>query len=332
MKTFSKVFIVSFLCFLLALYIGSSSYVKENHIKLESNVNHSGKKEIEKIIIEKIEVKPKDIEEYDNLKEAMEKSNRVNFLFMGLEDTRSDTIMFASFCPDTKKIDIINIPRDTYIHRKGYDGAEQRKINSIYREHGALGMKKTVSYILNEVPIHHVVTLDYEGVVKIVDGLGGVEVDVPFHMKYDDPTAKPPLKIDISPGKQVLDGKNSLGFIRYRKGNNNKGGYIDGDLGRIKAQQEFIKSFIAKASDNLITVVTKGFQHVKTDMSLFTSLSYGRKALGMGTEDFNISTLPGRAEFKKVGKKVLSYYIYDKEKINKALEEIYNVNSPNQSD
>ncbi|MFA7412447.1 MAG: LCP family protein [Tissierellaceae bacterium] len=330
MKTFSKVFALSFFCFLLALYIGSSSYIKAKDIRLESNVGQSGKKEIEKIIIDKIELKPKEIEEYTNIKEALEKSNRINFLFMGLEDTRTDTIIFASFCPDSKNVRLINIPRDTYIHRKGYDGAEQRKINSVYGEHGALGVKKTVSYILGEIPIHHVVTLDYEGVVKIVDGLGGVEIDVPFHMKYKDPTAKPPLNIDIVAGKQLLDGKKSLEFIRYRKGTGNKGGYIDGDLGRIKAQQEFIKSFIDKASENLITVVTKGFPHLKTDMSLFTSLSYGRKALGMGIDDFRIETLPGKAEFKKIGRKVLSYYIYDKEKISRVLEEIYNVKGPNQ--
>ena len=51
-----------------------------------------------------------------------------------MEDIRTDTIIFASFDPDTKKVNVISIPRDTYIHRKGYNIGEQRKINAIYGE------------------------------------------------------------------------------------------------------------------------------------------------------------------------------------------------------
>jgi LCP family protein required for cell wall assembly len=327
MRTFSKVFILSFICFLLAISIGSYSYVKEKDIKLETNIDNPIKEQfdVSKRIIEKLETKPKEPEIYSTLKEALEKSNRINFLVMGLEDVRTDTIIFASFCPDTKKVDLVNIPRDTYIHRVGYNTAEQRKINSIYGDHGIAGVRKAASYILDNVPIHHYVILNYEGVEKIVDGLGGVEVNVPFHMKYKDPTGKPPLEINILPGKQILDGKKSLEFLRFRKGNQNKGGYMDGDLGRIKAQQEFMSSFIGKATDNLLTVITKGFNHVKTDINLVDSLSYGRKAIGIGKEDFEMTTLPGKPEFRKISKKTLSYFIYDKKETTKLLEKIYNV-------
>lgn len=327
MKVFSKVFIVSFICFFLAIFIGSYSYVKEKDIDLKADIE-SGFYEkiyISKSIIKKLETQPKEPEIYSNLKEAIEKSERVNFIIMGMEDIRTDTIIFASFCPNTKKVSLMNIPRDTYIHRKGYDTAEQRKINSVFGDHGVLGVKKTVSYILEDVPVHHYVMLDYKGVEKIVDEIGGVEVDIPFNMKYKDPLATPPLNINISPGKQVLDGKTSLDFLRYRKENNNKGGYKDGDLGRIKAQQEFIQSFIGKSSDNALTVIRKGFSHVKTDVSLLDLLSYGKKALGMNKEDFEMITLPGNPEFKKVGKKVLSYYTYNKSETTKILEKIYNV-------
>ena len=81
-------------------------------------------------------------------------------------------------------------------------------------------------------------------------------MDVPFHMKYKDPTSNPPLDIDIRPGRQILDGEKALDFIRYRKGNN-KMGYVDGDLGRIRAQQEFLKAFLSKVKDNIITSLLK---------------------------------------------------------------------------
>lgn len=312
MKRFIKIFFISIICFSIAIVLGSYSYLKKDDMGIEKQIGGS-------LVV----TKAKEIESYDNLKEARERSNRKNILILGMEDVRTDTIILASFCPDGKKVDLINIPRDTYIHRKGYNDPTQRKINSIYQDHGVKGVKKTISYILEDIPIHHYIILNYKGVENIVDKLGGVEVEVPFHMKYEDPTAKPPVKIDIEAGKQILDGKKSLEFLRYRKGNNN--GYADGDLGRIRAQQEFIKSFIDKSSENMLTVITNGFSHVKTDISLIDSIAYGRKAMGMTKEDFNLYTLPGKSEFKKVNKRILSYYTYDKGETLKTIEEIYKI-------
>lgn len=312
MKKFIKVFIISIICFSIAILLGSYSYVKKQDIKLEYNIGGS-----------LYSNKPKETIDYKDLDEAIQKSKITNFLILGMEDVRTDTIILASFCPDSRKVDLINIPRDTYIHRKGYDDPTQRKINSIYQDHGVEGVKKTISYILEDIPIDHYIILDYKGVEEIINKLGGIEVDVPFHMQYEDPTAKPPLSIDIKPGKQLLDGKDSLKFLRYRKGKDNS--YIDGDLGRIKAQQDFITSFIDKSSENILTVITKGFSHVRTDISLIDSISYGRKAIGMTKEDFRFHTLPGKSEFKKVNKKVLSYYTYNKSGILEMIERVYNI-------
>jgi len=144
MRTFSKVFIISFICFFIAISIGSYSYIKEKNIEFEGNINIPlmDKMDISKTIVKKLETDTKEPEVYSNLKEAIEKSNRVNFVILGMEDVRTDTIIFASFCPDAKKVNLVNIPRDTYIHRKGYNTAEQRKINSVYGEHGVEELKK----------------------------------------------------------------------------------------------------------------------------------------------------------------------------------------------
>src|SRR5699024_6202399 len=154
--------------------------------------------------------------------------------------------------------------------------------------------------------------------------IGGVEVMVPFHMKYRDPTSKPPLNIDIKEGKQVLNGKQALDFLRYRKGNNNRG-YIDGDLGRIKAQQQFLKSFVNRTlSYRLRVVIKKGFDHVKTDMKLMEGLAYSKSAIGIKDDDFSFITLPGEGEFKRFNGKLLSYFTYDSFKTKRLLENIYN--------
>lgn len=321
MKTFLKIFIISFIVFVFASYLGGYSYIKKNNIVLENNVGFgfSESKDLKEEIFVKLESEPKEPKEFVSLSEAFENSSRINFLILGMEGKRSDTIIFASFDPDSKKIDLISIPRDTYIHRKGFDQAEERKINSIFIKHDVEGVQKTVSFILEDVPIHHYVLLDYEGVKKIVDVLGGVEVEVPFHMKYKDPTADPPLSIDIKEGKQLLYGKDALDFVRYRKG------YIDGDLGRIKAQQQFLTALSAKAKEKILTVFMKGFEYVKTDVSLFDTVSLGRKAIGIRSEDINFHTIPGKADYRKINKKVLSYYIYNSKDVKRQLEEIYNV-------
>lgn len=336
MKRFFKVFIVSFSFFFIAMGIGAYSYLRENNIKIKNNIGGGFYENLEidieleeKDKNEKQEEEEKEeLVEYDNLEEAIERSNRVNFLILGMEDVRTDTIILGSFCEDTKKINLINIPRDTYVHRKGYNRADQRKINSVYASNGVKGIEKAVSHILNDIPIHHHLTIDYKAVENIVDSVGGVEVNVPFKMSYRDPASNPPLVIDIPSGPQTLDGEKALQFIRYRKGINNEG-YIDGDIGRIKTQQGFLKSFIDKAMDNRIQIIREGLKHVKTDIGFIAALSYGRKVIGMNEDDVEITILPGKSEFKAINKKVLSYYIYNKEETSKLIENIYNVKQKN---
>lgn len=324
MKRNFKVFLFSLSLFLFAMAIGGYTYLRVNNIELENNIGGGFYEnfDIDKKKLNKIETKKEQVV-YDDLKQAIANSNRVNFLILGMEDVRTDTIIFASFCPDTKSLNLINIPRDTYIYRDGYNRADQRKINSVYGSKGVDGLKVEVSKIFN-VPIDYYVSLDYKAVENIVDNLGGIEVNVPIKMEYRDPTSKPPLLIDIPAGMQKLDGEKSLQFLRYRKGINNEG-YIDGDIGRIKAQQEFLKSFIGKASDNKTQLIKEGLKYIKTDISLLKAISYSKNAMGMDSEDFKVNILPGKAEFRKVNKELLSYYIYNQDELNELLKEIYNV-------
>lgn len=329
MRRFLKIFIVSFSFFFIAMGIGAYSYLRENDIKLENNLGWGFYEnlEIENTDIEKdIEINTEETEPiiYNSFKSAIKNSNRVNFLILGMEDVRTDTIILASFCEDTKKINLIHIPRDTYIRRDEYKRADQQKINSIYGINGISDLQKTVSYILKDLPIHHYLTIDYRGVENIVNDIGGVKVDVPFKMTYKDPSSKPPLIINIPAGEQLLDGEKALHFLRYRKGIDNKG-YIDGDLGRIRAQQSFLQSFIDKAMDNKIKVIREGYKYIKTDIGLLTAFTYARKASGMTTENIEIDILPGESRFKSINGTILSFYIRDDEGIIKLLNKIYNV-------
>jgi len=128
-----------------------------------------------------------------------------------------------------------------------------------------------------------------------VDAVGGVEVDVPFHMRYTDPYSDPPLDINIPEGKQIIDGDNAMEFLRFRK-TNYKGysGYAEGDLGRIEAQQGFVKAAIKKAlSFRLPKVVSEVYPYVETDFSLAEASSLAVSSVGLSADNVNFHTLPG---------------------------------------
>ncbi len=107
---------------------------------------------------------------------------------------------------------------------------------------------KTVKDLLG-VDVEYYVKVDYNIVKEFVTLVDGVAVDVPMDMEYSDPTADPPLYINLSKGYQTLDGGDqALQFLRFRKGN--KGGkpdLPDGDLGRIRSQQQFIEAAMEKS-------------------------------------------------------------------------------------
>lgn len=221
---------------------------------------------------------------------------------------------------------MISIPRDTYYHTNGYDKAELRKINAVYGRSKTEGVKKAVSEILGQVPVHHYIMIDYKGVAKVVDSIGGVEVNVPFHMEYNDPYDKPPLHIDIPKGKQTLYGEQAVKFLRFRHNNDMTVGYADGDLGRIRAQQEFIKSAIKKSlSLKIVNVVNAAFDHVKTDVKLTEALGYAGGLIGFDMENMSMTTLPGGGEDRTYGNQSLSFFIHDPVKIRELMMDIYNV-------
>jgi LCP family protein required for cell wall assembly len=235
-------------------------------------------------------------------------NDRINVLLLGLEHERSDTIMIASYDTESKKIDIISVPRDTYVDRDDFRNSANNKINSFYTVKGIDGLYDTIKSITG-ITIDKYVTVDYDGVRAAVDAVGGVEVDVPFHMKYYDPYSDPPLKIDIPEGNQVIYGDTAMEFLRFRKTNyDGYTGYANGDLGRIEAQQGFVKAAIKKAlTYKLPKVISEVYPYVETDISLAEATSLAISSLGLSSDDINFHTLPGNPETINS----ISFYIED---------------------
>ena len=249
--------------------------------------------------------------------------NRVNILIAGLEDVRTDTIILASYNIKTKKLDMISIPRDTYYYKEGFRSGFQYvanyKINAVYSGHGIEGLIRAVEDIVN-VPIHHYVTVTMSGAEKIVDAMGGVEFDVPFDMKYDDIYDSPPLHIDLKAGPQVLDGKNAVDFLRFRK--NNEGTISYGDIQRIEQQQNFLAAASKQAFGIRFPLVVKEvFDAVKTDVKLSEAITYATSTIGIKSENISFYTLPGNAEYMQG----VSFYMVNGIEMQKIIYGIYNI-------
>lgn len=283
LKHFLKVFFTSLICFALVI-VGGLFWINGQHGG--GNVDAT---DIFKIL-------------------SNDKDQRINVLVLGLENTRSDTIMVASYDAKNKAADVISIPRDTYVDRDGFVNSGNNKINSVYTVKGIEGLSEIILHITG-LKIDKYVTIDYDGVRAAVDAVGGVEVDVPFHMRYTDPYANPPLDINIEPGIQTIKGDRAMEFLRFRKTNySGYSGYSDGDLGRIEAQQGFVKAAIKKALTFRLPVVVKEvFPFVETDFSLTEATSLAMGSIGLSTENVNFHTIPGTTQTLNG----LSFYILD---------------------
>lgn len=233
----------------------------------------------------------------------------------GAEDTtsdplRTDTIILGRVNFDTGQIKILSIPRDTRVNING----SLDKINHAY----ALGGKdltiKTIEDFL-DIDIDHYIKVEMDMVQELVDIIGGVELDVSQRMYYSDPTAKPPLLIDLQPGVQVLDGQKSHDYLRFRS-------YPDGDVGRVKAQQYFMREFIKQTlkPSNLLKVdklVKAFYDNVETDLSLKDTLKYGWNAKKLDINNIKTFIIPGYDEYIDN----ISYWIYDPLETEKMVED-----------
>jgi LCP family protein required for cell wall assembly len=173
---------------------------------------------------------------------------------------------------------------------------------------------KSVHDVLGGVPINYYAVVDYDGVAKIVDSIGGVPVDIPFNMYYTD--RKQGLYIDLKAGDdQTLDGEHAVQFLRYRKG------YGNGDIGRVDAQQQFIKAAIKKSLGlNLPNVARTVVENVDSDIDIRAMLYLVSHVSGMGSDDLKSHMLPGVPETTNVG----SFWIAaDDYEVTKMMKEVY---------
>lgn len=119
--------------------------------------------------------------------------------------TNTDTIIYVDI--RGSELRMITIPRDLYLEDIGY------RINTVYHLRGADGLRNRVAGILG-VPIDYHVIIKLDIFENLVDALGGVEVNIPYHMRYTDNAGG--LYINFPPGPTHLNGADAGKFVRYR--------------------------------------------------------------------------------------------------------------------
>ena len=229
----------------------------------------------------------------DHKEELLVAKDKATIMIMGVDEReddvgRSDTLMVATIDPVRNEASLLSIPRDTRvaIPRNGYD-----KINAAYAYGGEKLTQRTVEDFLG-VRIDHYVIINTHAFQKIIDAIGGIDINVEKRMYYEDPWDDDGgLIIDLRPGMQHMDGKTAVTYVRYRD--------EEGDIGRVKRQQKFMRACVDAVTTPAILprlpgIISSVIDSVKTDLSVRQMLEFigtlkESQAKGLRTE-----MVPGR--------------------------------------
>ena len=204
--------------------------------------------------------KDKDMKKTETSQKEIASANKsvtepFTMLLMGIDSTaevltknaiaNGDTLILLTFNPKTLNATMVSIPRDSYLPIACWPGKDENKITHA-AAYGNDCMMNTIQDFFG-VNIDYYAKINFKGLVKLVDAVGGVEVDVPHTLCTDNSNREG--DVCIHAGRQVLNGEQALTFARNRKA------LVNGDFGRAEHQQEIIMALINKM--RTITEVSK---------------------------------------------------------------------------
>ena len=204
--------------------------------------------------------KEKDMKKTETSEKEISSANKsvtepFTILLMGIDSTAEvltknavacgDTLILITFNPKTLNATMVSIPRDSYLPIACWPGKDENKITHA-AAYGNDCMMNTIQDFFG-INIDYYAKINFKGLVKLVDAVGGVEVDVPHTLCTDNSNRED--TVCIQAGRQTLNGEQALTFARNRKQLSN------GDFGRAEHQQEIIMALINKM--RTITEVSK---------------------------------------------------------------------------
>ncbi|MFD1416107.1 LCP family protein [Oceanobacillus jeddahense] len=239
----------------------------------------------------------------------------INILLIG-SDTRgeenglSDTIMIAHYNQDTHDIKLVSIMRDTYVEIPGHG---MQKINAAFAFDGPELLRQTLKQNF-DIDLNYYAVVDFEGFSKITDIIApdGIEVDIPHQMSEN-------IGVTLEPGKQVLNGEELLGYVRFRKDE-------DGDYGRVQRQQEALDKLKDEAVSihglvKLPKLLGVADPYIDTNVDSKTILSIGRGLIAGSEHPMETLRIPVDHSFQNARTDVGAVLDIDLEQNKQALHD-----------
>lgn len=246
----------------------------------------------------------------------------------------TDTIIVASYNPNTQKATLLSIPRDTYTGKNTAKATAYEKINSLY---GRKNRPDETLEAVNEITgldIKYYAVVKTEALIELVDAIGGVTFNVPIDMVYDDPTQD--LHINLKAGEQLLDGDKAEQLVRFRHGNwdpktrtypTYPAEYGDNDLGRMRTQREFIMQVIKQTArvENIFKIgqiLDVAKNNLITNIDFDVAKDYIPYVVEFNTENILTATLPGTVPNLNETNNV-SIFAYNKKETKDLVQELF---------
>ena len=227
----------------------------------------------------------------------------------------SDTMLLVRFDPVQEKLTVLSIPRDTRTYIDGYGIG---KINHANYQGGPALSASSVSELLGGVEIDRYVRVNVQGVEKLIDALGGVTVDIPKDMKYNDFSQH--FYVNLKKGQQHLNGDQAMQFLRFR---------YDGlgDIARVQRQQMLMRSIVEQALRPATIVKVPQIldvikSHLDTNLTIKELMALSSFAAKTNRSDLQMIMLPG--DFNSPQEKV-SYWVPDERRIEQVVGQHFDI-------
>ena len=225
---------------------------------------------------------------------------KITCLLIGKSLNLTDTIIVASYNPQTQEAVMMSIPRDTFVGKNKNNATAMNKINALYQQ----SPQKLLDAVndITGLDIQYYITVDTKALRELVDAIGGVYFDVPIDMDYDDSSQD--LYIHLEKGYQLLDGNKAEQLVRFRKNNDFTGypaSYGSDDYGRMSTQREFITAALkqtlqAKNILKLGELLDIANKYIETNMQLSDLKDYLPYVIEFNTDNIQTAALPGASE------------------------------------
>lgn len=198
----------------------------------------------------------------------------------GSNDGMTDMIMYVNFDVANHKINMLQIPRDTYPGEE-YKHGNTGKINAVALYNDGIGSLMELIHEQYKLPVDYYVTIDMQSLKEIVDLFGGIEVYIPKDISYKGST--------LEQGYRNLDGEAAEFFVRNRN-------YAQADIARLDMQRYFYQGLFARIRTanvwDLAKLAPVALKYVETNIPMDELISMGVSFLQVDSANIMMCKLP----------------------------------------